>query len=72
MMDAEKYDSEEQIREMQCELLRQGIFVDSQDMRAKVKQFSGPRLSRCEKGNFGWAKFPKNDFLAPIFRLLAA
>lgn len=37
MMDAENYESEEQIREMQCELLRQGIFVDSEDMRAKVR-----------------------------------
>ena len=38
MMDAENYDGEEHIREMQCELLRQGIFVDSEDMRAKVRQ----------------------------------
>ncbi len=38
MMDAENFDSDEQIREMQCELLRQGIFVDSDDMRAKVRQ----------------------------------
>lgn len=38
MMDAENYDSEENIREMQCEFLRQGIFVDSEDMRAKVRQ----------------------------------
>lgn len=38
MMEAENYDSEESIREMQCELLRQGIFVDSEDMRAKVRQ----------------------------------
>ena len=27
MMDAENYDSEEQIREMQCELLKQGIVI---------------------------------------------
>jgi hypothetical protein len=38
MMDAENYDSEERIREMQCELLKQGIFIDSGDMRAKVRQ----------------------------------
>lgn len=37
MMEAENYDSEEQIREMQCELLRKGIFVDSEDIRAKVR-----------------------------------
>jgi hypothetical protein len=38
MMDAENYESEEQIREMQCDFLRQGIFVDSEDIRAKVRQ----------------------------------
>ncbi len=38
MMDAENYDSQEQLREMQCELLRQGIFIYSEDMRAKVRQ----------------------------------
>lgn len=37
-MDAENYDSEEKIREMQCELLNQGIFVYSEDIRARVKQ----------------------------------
>jgi hypothetical protein len=37
-MDAENYDSEEKIREMQYEYLRQGIFVDSEDIRAKVRQ----------------------------------
>ena len=38
MMDAENCDSEEQIRETQCELLRQGVFVDSGDVRAKVRE----------------------------------
>jgi hypothetical protein len=38
MMDAENYESEEQIREMQSDYLRQGIFVDSEDIRAKVRQ----------------------------------
>ena len=37
-MDAENYGSEEKIREMQYEYLRQGIFVDSEDIRAKVRQ----------------------------------
>jgi len=37
-MDAENYDSEEKIREMQCELLSQGTFVWSENIRAKVKQ----------------------------------
>jgi hypothetical protein len=38
MMDAENYDSEESIREMQCEFLQQGIFLTSEDVRAKVGQ----------------------------------
>lgn len=37
-MDAENYDREEKIRDMQCELLSQGIFVYSEDIRAKVRQ----------------------------------
>ena len=40
-MDAENYDSEEKIREMQCELLSQGILVYSEDIRAKVRQTLG-------------------------------
>jgi hypothetical protein len=38
MIYEEKYDSEENIREMQHELLKQGVLVSSEDMRSKVMQ----------------------------------
>jgi hypothetical protein len=37
MIEHEKYDSEENIREMQHELLKQGVLVDSEDMRSRVR-----------------------------------
>lgn len=41
MVEAEVYSGGEQLKEMQCELLRQGVFVYAEDLRAMVERILG-------------------------------